>query len=172
MNNTKKITVIGLYVAILLGSQFALSTISGVELITALLLCFCCVFGVIMGVTVATVFSVARCLLFGFYPSIILLYLIYYNAFALFFGSVGKKLTESFSLLKFVLIVISAVLFTACFTLLDDVITPLFYGLDSESALAYFYSSFSFMLPQLVCTFASVSVLYIPVTKLYKKVLQ
>ena len=39
----------------------------------------------------ATCFSLLRCLLFGFYPNIIILYLIYYNLFALLFGTLGKK---------------------------------------------------------------------------------
>ena len=54
---------------------------------------------------------------------------------------------------------------TVCFTLLDDVLTPLFYRLSAEAALAWFYSSFTAMIPQTVCCVVSVSVLFLPLRK-------
>ena len=88
--NAKKIAVCAVTVALLIAVQFALSFVSGVELVTVLLLCFCYTFGVACGMLVATAFSLIRCLLFGFMPNVVLLYLIYYNLFALLFGSLRK----------------------------------------------------------------------------------
>ncbi|MBQ0099874.1 MAG: hypothetical protein KBS91_04955, partial [Firmicutes bacterium] len=101
MKTTKRITVIALYVALLLSAQFLLSGISGVEVVTVLFLSFCFVFGAVNGIIVATLFSIIRCFIFGFYPTVLIVYLIYYNLFALFFGLFGrKKLTK----VRFVLV--------------------------------------------------------------------
>ena len=58
----------------------------------------------------------------------------------------------------------AATVMTALFTLLDDVISPLMLGYGRSAALAYFYSSFTAMLPQCVCAFISVAVLIVPLT--------
>lgn len=62
-----------------------------------------------------------------------------------------------------------ACVFTACFTLLDDIITPLFYQMGRAAATAYFYASFIAMLPQIICCAVSVSLLYFPLTFIYSK---
>lgn len=56
---------------------------------------------------------------------------------------------------------------TVSFTLLDDVITPAFYGYSAEAAHAYFITSFTAMLPQTVCTFATTVALFYPLTKIF-----
>lgn len=53
---------------------------------------------------------------------------------------------------------------TVCFTLLDDIITPLMLGYSRGAALAYFYASFTAMLPQTVCTVVTVGGLYLPLS--------
>ena len=53
---------------------------------------------------------------------------------------------------------------TVWFTLLDDVLTPLWYGYTLDAAIAYFYTGFLAMLPQTVCAAVSVVVLF-PVLK-------
>lgn len=58
---------------------------------------------------------------------------------------------------------------TVCFTLLDDIICPLFYGWSSLTALTYFYASLMAMLPQTVCTIVSVNTLYLPLTAVLKR---
>ena len=88
--SVKRIAYCAVTVALLIAVQYSLSFISGVELTTVLLLVFCYVFGVRCGVLTATAFSLIRCLIFGFTPSVIVLYLIYYNAFAILFGVAGK----------------------------------------------------------------------------------
>ena len=77
--------------ALLLVVQYVLSFVPGVELVTALLLAFCYFFGCACGMLTATAFSLLRCFLFGFEPGVLLLYLLYFNAFALLFGHLGKR---------------------------------------------------------------------------------
>lgn len=77
--------------ALLIAVQYALGFVPGVELVTVFLLAFCYVFGAKYGVIVATAFSLLRCFVWGFYPNIIVLYLIYFNAFALLFGLLGGR---------------------------------------------------------------------------------
>ena len=168
MKSAKDITLIGLYTALLLGGQYALSWVSGIEIVTVLFLCFCCVFGAIRGFFVATCFSLVRCVIFGFMPNVVVLYLVYYNLFALFFGTVGKILTENITVIKGVVVVLSAVLFSALFTMLDDLITPLVFGYGVDATKAYFFASFATLLKQVICTAITVSVFLVPIIKLLK----
>ena len=59
---------------------------------------------------------------------------------------------------------------TVMFTLLDDVITPLFMGYSAETATAYFYTGFMAMLPQTICAAVSVFVLFLPLKKAFYSV--
>lgn len=165
MRSTKFITLTALYTALLICVQFVLSGIAGVELVTVFFLAFCFSVGVKAGVTVAVCFSTIRCFLFGFYPSVIILYLVYYTGFALFFGFLGNRFHRTTTFYAYLWVVILSTAFTAVFTLLDDVITPLFYGFGENAAKAYFYSSLPFMLSQCICVAISVSLLFIPLCK-------
>lgn len=230
--------------ALLIGAQFAFSFVAGVEIVTLILACYSSVFGIRRGGILAVCFSLLRCLLFGFYPTVLVLYIIYYPLFAVIFGLLGhiKKSTyEKYPIyfyiiinivligiatscallymlniikvsrllkttinvmlltifglgsalclafnglflagkvrnkntapaLKVLLYTAVAAVCTVCFTLLDDVITPLMYGYTFETALAYFYTSFTAMLPQTLCAIASVSALYLPLELLFNKV--
>lgn len=89
--SARKIAACAVMVALLIAVQYALGFVSGVELVTVFLLCFCYAFGAGCGMLVATAFSLLRCLIWGFQPAVIVLYLIYYNLFALLFGLAGKK---------------------------------------------------------------------------------
>ena len=62
-----------------------------------------------------------------------------------------------------------AALCTVAFTLIDDVVSPLILGLTQRGALAYFYASFTAMLPQTACTVVSVGLLFYPLTAILKK---
>lgn len=64
-----------------------------------------------------------------------------------------------------------AVVCTACFTLLDDIITPAVLGYTRLAAVAYFYASFTAMLPQTVCAAVSVSTLFTPLTSAMRRAL-
>ena len=169
MSKTRFIVRVAICVAMLIGIQLALSAIAGIELVTVMLLCMCFCYGSRTGMTIATVFSLLRCFVFGFQVNVIVLYLVYYNLFAVFFGWLGKRLTGEISLLKTVIVVAAAMVFTVCFTLLDDVITPLIYGFLPNAAKVYFLQSLSALIPQTVCTLVTVSVLFAPLTAVIRK---
>ena len=168
--NKKKFVVRGaMCVAMLIGGQLALSSISGVEIVTVMMLCFCYCYGIRHGIAVATTFSLLRCFVFGFQINVIVLYLIYYNLFAVFFGWLGARFLGEVSFSKTVIVVVTAVVFTVFFTLLDDVITPLMYSFHMNAAKAYFIGSLSAVIPQSVGTVVTVSLCFPPLTKVIKK---
>lgn len=241
----KEIAAVAVMCALLIGGQLALSFVSGVEVVTVLLLSFSFTYGRRAGALTAISFSLLRCFIAGFVPNVIVLYLIYYTVFALTFGALGSVKREVFenfpvwaavivnfviallaigcglcaatnflkisrlsvvmvktllwiifglscamlvvfntvfvmqkrgklkskSTLIVVVVTSAAAIFTVCFTLLDDFITPLFmgWGLFSESAAAYFFASFLALAPQTVCTIVSVSTLFLPLTAIFGK---
>lgn len=170
MNKTKFVVRVAMCVALLIAGQLALSSVTGIEIVTVMLLCFCYCYGIRHGIAIATTFSLLRCFVFGFQVNVIALYLIYYNLFAIFFGWLGAHLTGKNALLKTVVVVVSAVIFTALFTLLDDVITPLIYGFSENAAKVYFYQSLAAVIPQTVCAAVTVTLLFHPLTRVIKKV--
>ena len=170
MNKTKFVVRVAMCVALLIAGQLALSSVSGIEIVTVMLLCFCYCYGVRHGIAIATTFSLLRCFVFGFQINVIVLYLIYYNLFAVFFGWLGARLTGKNTLLRLVIVVATAVAFTALFTLLDDVITPVIYGFNENAARVYFYQSLTAMIPQTICTAVTVSICFHPLTTVIKKV--
>ena len=170
MNKTKFVVRVAMCVALLIAGQLALSSVSGIEIVTVMLLCFCYCYGVRHGIAIATTFSLLRCFVFGFQINVIVLYLIYYNLFAVFFGWLGARLTGKNTLLRLVIVVAAAVMFTTLFTLLDDVITPVIYGFNENVARVYFYQSLTAMIPQTICTAVTVSICFHPLTTVIKKV--
>ena len=170
MNKTKFIVRVAMCVALLIGGQLPLSSVTGIEVVTVMMLCFCFCFGVGHGVAIATTFSLLRCFVFGFQINVIVLYLIYYNLFAVFFGWLGRRFAGKMSLLKTVIVVASAVVFTVCFTLLDDIITPLIFAFHPNVARIYFLQSLYAVIPQSICTVVTVSVIFHPLTKIIKKI--
>ena len=158
----KEICIMSLMTALLLGGQYVLAWISGVEVVTVLLVSFSYVSGAKRGCTVATAFSLLRCFLFGFFPHVLLLYAVYFNALALFWGILGRKLKRLPD------IVLAAAVCTVCFTLLDDLIWPMFAGWNI--AWAYFLASFTAMLPHTLCTAVTVTVFFRPLTKIFNSV--
>ncbi len=170
MNKAKDIVFVAICTAMLIGGQLVLAGISGVEVVTVLMLCFCYSFGSARGVAVATTFSLLRCILFGFYIQVIILYLVYYNLFALFFGRLGKRFSHGVSFGKLVAVTLSAMLFTVLFTLLDNVITPLLFGFNQTAATAYLAASLTAVIPQVLCTLITVSIFFVPLTKVLAKI--
>ena len=170
MNKTKFVVRVAMCVALLIGAQLALSSISGIEIVTPMMLCFCYCYGIRHGIAVATTFSLLRCFVFGFQVNVIVLYLVYYNLFALFFGWLGRRFSGETSLLKTVIAVVSAVVFTIMFTLLDDVITPLIFGFHPKAAMVYFLNSLYAVIPQTICAAVTVAVCFRPLTQVIKKV--
>ena len=169
MQKTRWIVRIAICVAMLIGVQLALSAVSGIELVTAMLLCMCFCYGIRTGMTIATVFSLLRCFIFGFQVNVIVLYLVYYNLFALFFGWMGTRFAGRITFAGKLILVASAVAFTVCFTMLDNVITPLIYAFHANAAKVYFLQSLSALIPQSICTLVTVSVLFTPLTRVIQK---
>ena len=170
MEKSKFIVRVAMSVALLIAVQMALTAISGIELVTVILLCLSFCYGIRTGMTIATAFSLLRCLYFGVYINIIVLYLIYYNLFALFFGWLGKRFAGNMTLLRHGIIVVAAVIFTALFTVLDNTITVLMFGFQGNAAKVYFLQSLTAMIPQIICAAVTVSLLFIPLTKIIKKI--
>ncbi len=160
MKAAKDLALISVFTALLIGSQLAFSFISGVEIVTPLFLTYAFVFGVKRSVLVATAFSLLRCLIFGFFPSVALLYLIYYNVFAVVIGVIGNTLGHKTTRKTHFALIGVAVLLTIFFTLLDDVITPLFYGFSKDAALSYAYASLTACIPQTICVAVTVFLLF------------
>ena len=170
MEKTRFVVRVAMCVALLIGGQMALSGVSGIEIVTVMLLCFCFHYGVRHGIAVATTFSLLRCFFFGFQVNVIVLYLVYYNLFALFFGWLGKRITGRISLPKLCVIVASAMVFTVLFTMLDNVITPLIFAFHKNAAAVYFAQSLYALVPQTICTMVTVSILFVPLTKILQKI--
>lgn len=229
----RMVAVCAVMTALLLAVQCALSFVAGVELVTAFLLVFCYVFGAKYGMVTATAFSLLRNFIFGFAPDVIALYLIYFNAFALVFGAMGKRrghwaeyvcpalvlllaagalalailglpvsplMAARLEVMLWALFAVLLALFvgsvvllflggrvrigreaavlaslaafcTVCFTLLSDVITPLFYGWSIDVAIGYFYTGFFAMVPQTLCAAVSVTLLFYPLERAFFMVL-
>ena len=97
-------------------------------------------------------------ILFGISLAILIFYIVLVIANK---GEQGRELATVTAL---------AAVCTVMFTLLDDVITPLFMGYSAEAATAYFYTGFMAMLPQTICAAVSVFVLFLPLKKAFYSV--
>lgn len=159
MRAAKEIALVSVFTALMIGGQFVLSGISGVEIVTVLLLSFSYYFGIRRGLLVANAFSVLRCFIFGFFPTVIILYLIYYNLFVLVFGALGFKFKKQLNVKIHIILIVTACFMTALFTGLDDIITPLFYGFSVDAMKAYALASLSAVIPQEICTVLTVTLL-------------
>lgn len=165
----KDLALIGVYTALLIGGQFALSFVAGIEIVTVLFVAFAFYFGFLRSLLLANAFCVLRCFVFGFFPTVIILYFIYYNLFVLVFAAIGKRFKGKLTPLRTVITVLVALLCTVCFTLLDDVITPLFYSFNDTETLAYFISSLYTMATQSVCTLITVTTLFPPLNATFAR---
>ena len=170
MKTAKEIGIAGVFVALLIGVQFALSFVAGIELVTVLAVSYCYYFGVKRGLITMCAFSLIRCLIFGFMPNVIVLYLVYYCLIALLFGFLGNKMQREVRVRNIVVITAIAALATCTFTLLDDAITPLITGMSANGYKAYFISSLPVMLKGIINSLVTVPLLFFPLVKLYKTV--
>lgn len=167
---SKEIAITALAIALLIALQYLLSAVKGVELVTAVFLCFCFSFGIIKGVACALGFSLLRCFLFGFFPNVMILYLIYYPLFAvvcallgLFFKSRGMQK----GVVAYVVMILTALLFSALFTLIDNTITVMVLNYSLQVATAYFAASIPVMITQCVCAVITTAVLFFPLTRVF-----
>ncbi len=158
--SAKECAYLAVFVAMTIAAQLVFSAIPGVELVTVLFISYAFVFGWKRGMAAATVFALARQLVFGFFPTVLAVYIVYYNLLTLLFGVFGKRFFATYKTLP--IYVLIACVGTVGFTMLDNVITPLWYGYTPAAARVYFYASLPFMSAQVVCTAISVSTLFMP----------
>ena len=161
--SAKELARTSVFVATVIGAQYALAAVPFVEIVSLLFACYAYAFGAVRGGVAAVVFALLRQLLFGFYPVVLVLYLVYFPLLCLAFGLLGKSSLSGWRLLA--LAVVVAVLCTACFTLFDNVLTPLYHGYTQKAARLYFKASLPFLIGQTVCVGVSVAVLFLPLTK-------
>lgn len=163
--SAKECAYLAVFVALVIAMQLALSFVPGVEIVTVSFVAYSLVMGARRGTVAATAFSLLRQMVFGFFPTVLVLYLIYFNLLALCFGLIGLKWKASAKTLPWLVLIACAC--TVCFTLIDNVITPLWYGYSAKATKAYFFASLPFMIPQVICTAVSVSFLLIPLVKAF-----
>ncbi|MEG1613361.1 MAG: hypothetical protein RR357_04270 [Clostridia bacterium] len=166
MKRTKEIAIIGIYSALLIGVQFVLSFAAGIELVSLMLAVFSVVYGAKRGIVTALIFSVLRIFIFGAIPSVMVLYVIYYPLYAFVCAQFGK-INGRWHYLS---LLICVAFMTVCFTLLDDLITPLMMSFSTSATKAYFLASLPILGIQAVCSTASVAVLYLPIKRLLEKI--
>jgi hypothetical protein len=164
IRSAKEVARLAVFVATAIGSQYALSAVPFVEVVSLLFICYAFVFGVVRGVIAAVAFALLRQLLFGFYPVVLILYLVYFSMLVAVFGILPRwcKWTGWRLLLTATAL---AVVCTACFTLFDDLLTPLYYSYTPRAAQMYFNASIPFLIGQTICVGVSVCGLFLPLTK-------
>ena len=116
MNTAKKTAICGAFCALLLATQYVFNAITGVELVTLLFVTFCFTFGGVCGFLVAVAFCLLRCLIYGFFPSVMVLYLIYYPLLALAASALGKAVKNAPALKQTIIVTLFSVVFTVIFS--------------------------------------------------------
>jgi len=165
VRSAKESALIAVFTAVVIALQFALYALPGIELVTVLFVSFSFTLGWKRGMAAATVFSLLRQLLFGFFPTVLCLYLLYYNLLSLLFGVFGKKVKNVYKALPF--LTGTACICTLLFNVLDTALTALWYGFTPQAGKAYFLASLPFMIPQIVCTALSVALLFVPLRRVF-----
>lgn len=165
-HSAKECAYLAVFIALLIGIQLALSAVPGVELVTLLFVAYAFVFGICRGTLAATAFSLLRQLIFSFSPTVLVLYLVYYNFLTAVFGSFGHIVKRPLVCLWW--LTAAACICTVCFTMFDNLITPLWLGFSERAWRAYFYASLSFMIPQVICTAMTVGVLFYPLQRVFR----
>ena len=163
--SAKECAYIAVFVALVISAQLAFSGIPGVEIVTVLFVSFAFVFGVAHGMLSATAFSLLRSFVFGVDARTVVLYLIYFNLLTAVFGLLGRRVNRIKR--AFVWVVLLACVCTACFTLLDDILTPLWLGYTPKATRLYFKYSLPVMLTQVICTAVTVGTLFLPLRKVF-----
>lgn len=166
----KQITLSALFVAVLIVSQLTLSSLNGIELVTVILASIAFYYGLKIGIVTVNIFIILRAFIFGFFPSVMVLYFVYYNLFVVCFNFIGYKANRDISIKVEVFTLITAVIMTIMFTVLDNIITPLWFSFSLETAKAYWLMSLTAVIPQVICTIITVFLIFPILIKLYKKV--
>lgn len=170
MKTAKEISLLGVMIALLIGGQTALSAISGIEIVTALSVSFFFFFGVKRGLILAVAFSLLRCLVFGFFLNVVILYLTYYPLLAVIFGLLGRAFNKTVNVKSIAVVVVVAVVCTVLFTVIDNCIALIYFGLSKKAFEIYFNASLLTMIPQVICVAVTVPLLFYPLIKIYKTI--
>ena len=170
MKTAKEISIISVFVALLISGQLALSAVSGIEIVTALTVSFFYFFGLKRGLIVATAFSLLRCIIFGFIVNVVILYLIYYNLLALVIWLASKALKSQTKIKDIIIVTAIAVVMTVLFTIIDNVLSLVMYGLSQNAFKVYVQASLLTMVPQMICVAITVPLLFVPLIKIYKTI--
>lgn len=166
IRTAKECSYASVFVSLLIAIQLVFSFVPGVEFVTILFVSYAFVFGIVRGWIVATAFSLLRQFIFGFSPTVLVLYLVYYNFLVIVFGLLGRVVKKPIQYLP--LLILAGAVCTALFTLTDDIITPLWYGYSRRATKAYFTASLVFMVPQMICTVITIGLLFLPLTKVFR----
>lgn len=167
LRSAKECAFLAVFVALVITAQICFAAIPGVELVTVLFLSYSFAMGTKRGMLAATAFSLLRQIVFGFFPIVLILYLVYFNAFALLFGWLGKKFQSPQTAFPYIVLLVC--LCTACFSLLDNILTPLWYGYSRQAFRAHFFASLPIMFPQVVCAACSTFFLFLPLQKVFEE---
>jgi energy-coupling factor transport system substrate-specific component/cob(I)alamin adenosyltransferase len=165
-HTAKECALLAVFVALVIASQMVLSAIPGVEIVTVLFVAYSFSVGWKKGTLASTAFSLLRQIIFGFSPTVLILYLVYYNLLTFTFGKLGARIKEPIKQLPFIVFV--ACLGTVLFSVIDNLLTPIWYGYSAQATKVYFLASLSFMIPQVICTAISVTCLFLPLWKIFK----
>lgn len=166
MRSAKEIAYLAVFCALLIGGQVLFSAVPGVEIVTLLFVCYAYAFGTVRGCICAVAFSLLRQFIFGFFPTVLLLYLIYYTALCACFGLLGR-IWKGKEKQRLVFLTLIACVGTVCFNLIDICITCLWFGYAPAAANAYFWASWSFTLPQIICNAVTVGACFLPIYQVF-----
>ena len=166
--SAKECAYLAVFVALVIAAQLVLSVVPSVEIVTVLFCVYAFTFGLKRGMAAATAFSLLRQLVFGFYVNVFVLYLLYYTFLACAFAFLGKKIKKP---LKWLAIIVAiACVCTVLFTMIDNILTPLWYGYSKKAAILYFKASLPFMGLQVINAALSVGVLFFPLYRVFSLV--
>lgn len=164
-NTAREIANLAVFVALVIAAQFLFSFVAGVEIVTVLFVTYAFTFGIRRGMLAATAFSLLRIFIFGVFFNVLVLYLLYYNGLTACFGFLGRRVKNPLKNLWWIVLV--ACVCTACFTLLDNILTPLWYAYTEKATKAYFIASLPVLFPQILCTAVTVGALFLPLRKAF-----
>lgn len=166
--SAKECAYLAVFVALVIAAQLVLSVVPSVEIVTVLFCSYAFTFGLKRGMAAATAFSLIRQFIFGVYPTVLILYLIYFNLLATSFALLGKSIKKP---LKWLAIIVAiACVCTVLFTMIDNILTPLWYGYSKKAAILYFKASLPFMGVQVINAALSVGVLFFPLYRVFSLV--
>ncbi len=165
--SAKEYAYLAVFVALLIAAQLVLSVVLGVEVVSVLFIAYAYVFGAKRGMLAATAFSLLRQFLFGFFPVVLLLYLLYFNGLTVFFGWLGEKKRTALESRQLPIVMVFSCIATLCFTLTDNVISPLFLGYTWEQTKLYFVASVPVAIAHVVSVGISVFLLFLPLKRIF-----